>query len=204
MGCVTSTSEETKVSTAEAPDLYQWVTQPCPKFTWKNFWGLAYVTKVVDGDTIHANWHSPIGTYNFTFRLAHINAPETRKETRPLHLAHGHACSVLLTSLIEHRFVYLLAHGLDRCKRILVDVYAFYQDTSSFQTSSPRGVDRPPRVLGYSQVLEVSPHWLHVNQWFLKHTSCVPYEGRGKSVYIFRNWTEYHPWYQASHRPVTT
>jgi endonuclease YncB( thermonuclease family) len=169
-----------QVTQEEPPN--QSLQNRCPPFSLEGKSFLGYCVKAYDGDTCTINIHTHVGNNEWKVRLSGFDAPEL-KTKNPEEKRHGLACRDMLLELIHNKYVIVRCEKFEKYGRLLANVFirAVVDNDDEIKTES----------CTIDDVLKVD--LLNVNQWMLKYTPCVPYDG-GTKAEIKYNQT-FHPAY---------
>lgn len=162
--------------------------KPCYPFSMVRETHLGYCVKAYDGDTCTINIRSNIGDHQWKIRLAGFDAPEL-KTSNSLEKKHGLACRDMLLELIHNKYIVVQCDKFEKYGRLLGTIWVrASQDTnSSICTESCELSDVKNMNEGVKSGL------INVNDWMLKHTPCVPYDGGTKAGVTYTG--SYHPHY---------
>lgn len=158
---------------------------------------LCYCVKAYDGDTCTLNIHNnKIGNYQWRVRMTGFDAPELKTKNAQEKM-HALACRDMLAELIYNKFCVIQCHGLEKWGRILGTLYI--QAKTNTPTSILTETCTPEDVKALSsdidhEVINDNNHLLNVNEWMLKYTPCVPYDGGHKEEIVY-HLEKYHPHY---------
>ena len=132
---------------------------------------LGYCTQAYDGDTCTINMRSKFGDHQWKIRLIDFDAPEM-KTKNPIEKKHAIACRDTLLELIGQKYVIIECGPFEKYGRLLATVYVRRSINTDDDIRTDSCVaDDIKRVTGL----------LNVNQWMLKYTSAVPYNGGTKA-----------------------
>jgi len=156
---------------------------------------LCYCVKAYDGDTCTLNIHNDkIGNYQWRVRMTGFDAPELKTKNAQEKI-HALACRDMLAELIYNKYCVVQCHGLEKWGRILGTIYIQAKTntpTSIFTETCT--VEDIAAVIHDHEVIHDNNHLLNVNEWMLKYTPCVPYDG-GHKEEITYSLEKYHPHY---------
>lgn len=167
-------------STPETLDLS--LKNPCSPFSLEGKSYLGYCVKAYDGDTCTINIHTHVGNNEWKVRLSGFDAPEL-KTKNPEEKRHGLACRDTLLELIHNKYVIVRCEKFEKYGRLLANVFirAMVNHDHDIKTDSCTINDISNMDL------------LNVNEWMLKHTPCVPYDGGTKTEITYNR--QFHPTY---------
>lgn len=156
--------------------------KPCPPFSLEGKSYLGYCVKAYDGDTCTINIHTHVGNNEWKVRLSGFDSPEL-KTKNPEEKKHGIACRDMLLELIHNKYVIVKCESFEKYGRLLANVFvrAVVNSDDGIKTES-------------CTIEDVSKlNLLNVNQWMLKYTPCVPYDGGTKTEIVYNR--TFHPAY---------
>jgi endonuclease YncB( thermonuclease family) len=167
--------------TQEEP-LNQPLQNPCKPFSLEGQSCLGYCVKAYDGDTCTINIHTHVGNNEWKVRLSGFDAPELKTKNSE-EKKHGIACRDMLLELIHNKYVIVRCEKFEKYGRLLANVFirAVVNSDDEIKTDS----------CTIDDVLKVD--LLNVNQWMLKYTPCVPYDGGTKAEIVYKR--TFHPAY---------
>ena len=185
--------------------------ESCDPFSLMGETHLGYCVKAYDGDTCTINIHSNVGNHQWKVRLVGFDAPELRT-SNPLEKKHGLACRDMLLELIHTKYVVVQCDKFEKYGRLLgtvwvrsVDVMGLRPVVGSDDGTESHNILRSSRntnifktesceLADVKRIVEGNLSGLvNVNEWMLKHTPCVPYDGGTKAKVTYAG--SYHPRY---------
>ena len=144
---------------------------------------VGFCVKAYDGDTCTINIRSRFGDHQWKVRLLGFDSPEM-KTKNPIEKKHAIACRDTLLELIGQKYVVVSCGPFEKYGRLLGNIYV----RSALSTGEEVHTESCD-----SGDVEKIPDLLHVNDWMIKHTSSVPYDGGKKQDISYdRN---FHPTY---------
>ena len=127
---------------------------------------VAFVTRVIDGDTIEAQVFDPATgePAKATERVRYIgmDTPETVDPQKPVE-CYGHEASVRDKALVEGEYVLLVKDATDRDKygRLLRFVYLLRTSSAAILSVATTSIDLELVAEGYARVLTIPPNTAH-------------------------------------------
>lgn len=162
-----------------------------PRLTFQHQVMWAWCPRVVDGDTVILNAHTPVGDYEFLVRLSGIDSPELKSHD-PVEKQHAQTCKRVVERLLLNKFC-LVEFGLpDKYGRNLGNLFIRCPDPDSMETHSVT-VDDVHNWRTGQRIREL----VHVNTWLTHCTPVVEYTGGTKQQFdIDLTLRKYHALYR--------
>jgi endonuclease YncB( thermonuclease family) len=157
---------------------------------------MGYCVKVYDGDTCTLNLLTKFGFHKWSVRMSGYDAPELKTHDVE-EKTHAIACREMLKELVFGKFVIIHCAGLEKYGRLLGTIMAFSPShipspKNNASTSTPNEI-KTESCISVSEYEKDPTKFVNVNEWMIKHTSCVPYDGGKKSKIEYQR--VYHPQY---------
>jgi len=158
---------------------------------------LAYCVSVADGDTVKLNLATHLGTFLYSVRLSHLDAPEM-KSSDVEERRHARACKKYVEHLLLHKYCLVQCGKFEKFGRLLGEVYLRLLPGPEHDDRLTTGLVKVEDLVDFSPV-----RFFHLNSALLRHTSAVPYEGKQKEPHHFDpSLARYHPLYCQFYREV--
>lgn len=141
------------------------ISNPHDFFTLDGDTCVGYCVSVYDGDTCTFNLKTKIGIHKWKIRLLGLDAPELKTKDE-LEKMHAKACRDTLAEWIQYKECHVKCSGYDKYGRLLAVIYA--QDKNDLSKS------KDLETIGNQK------NYIDVNDWLIKNTPCVPYDGKTK------------------------
>lgn len=156
---------------------------------------LGYCVKVYDGDTCTLNLLTKFGFHKWNIRMVGYDAPELKTHDVE-EKTHAIAAREMLKELIFGKFVIVHCEKFEKFGRLLGTVMAY---SPTYVSSIKDKQNQEPCEVKTESCVSVSDYekdptkFININEWMVKSTSCIPYDGGKKSKIEYQRI--YHPQY---------
>lgn len=151
---------------------------------------IGYCVKVYDGDTCTLNILTKYGSHKWSVRMAGYDAPELKTHDVE-EKTHAIACREMLKDLVFGKFIIIQCAGLEKYGRLLGTIMVFSPLVKL--NDHVQNEIKTESCMSVSDYEKNPERFINVNEWMIKHTSCVPYDGGKKSQIEYQR--VYHPQY---------